>query len=194
MARTVITPQEAAAAYGAAAILTRATGDAVNLNRYVPGNNDVLLVRNDHATESGNVVLKAADCIHARSTDLTITCAAGVERNIRVPKHGFKQTDGYVNLDPSALVEAYLSHDDGTDVITLTEATAFTAGQLVTLTGGAFGGLVQGTAYYVLDPTGSTIKLEATLGGGAINLTAAVATGTPAFTPASHMKIAVLRY
>ena len=194
MARTTITPQEAAAAYGSAAILTRAAGDKVNGNRYVPGNNDLLLVRNDHDTESGNVVLCAADCIHGRSTNITITCAAGVERNIRVPKHGFKQSDGYVYLDPSALEETYSSHDDGTDVITVGATTAFTASQAVTLTGGTFGGLTMGTTYYVKSPSGATFQLSLTPGGGAIDLTSAVASGTPVFTPASHMKIAVVQF
>lgn len=80
-------------------------------------------------------------------------------------------------------IETYSSHNDSTDVVTVTAPTAFAANQRVVLMGGTFGGLTEGAAYYVRSPSGATFQLSTTSGGAAIDLTSAAATGTPTFVP-----------
>lgn len=78
--------------------------------------------------------------------------------------------------------------DTGTDTITL-GAHNFIAGCALRYTAGsvAVGGLTDGTDYFVLSPSATTIQLAATVGGSVINLTA-TGTGTQTFTPVLKTK------
>lgn len=75
----------------------------------------------------------------------------------------------------------YASHNDGTDVITLSAPHGWAANTKVILRGGTFGGLTQNAIYYVISPSGADLKVSLTSGGVAIDLTSAAATGTPIF-------------
>lgn len=84
----------------------------------------------------------------------------------------------WANLSRLAIFDAALTIknatvDDTTNVLT-TAGHGYVDGDQLFVTAGTMpGGLTEGVAYYVRDKTTDTYKLEATLGGGAIDITSA---------------------
>jgi hypothetical protein len=106
----------------------------------------------------------------AGSVDNAILRANGTDGTIL-------QTSGLIVEDAIVSITG-ITGDAGTDVITAT-GSAFANGQPVRFTALSGGtGLNTTTNYFVRDVSGATFKLETSIGGGAINFTANITSGT----------------
>ncbi len=87
----------------------------------------------------------------------------------------------------------YVSHDAATDIVTVNgTASTWAANQRIVLMGGTFGGLTQGSAYYIKAPSGTpttSFQVSLTSGGAAIDLTSATVTGSPTFEPTGTVSV-----
>lgn len=85
----------------------------------------------------------------------------------------------YVAPVPTALGIAVDSIDTGTEVITLASTHGWAANDRVFVSAATLpGGLSDSIGYYVKDPSGATLKLSATSGGAAVNITSSGTTVT----------------
>jgi hypothetical protein len=106
----------------------------------------------------------------AGSVDNAILRADGTDGTIL-------QTSGLI-VEDAIIAFTPVTGDATTDVITVT-GSSFANGQPVRFTGLTGGsGLSTGTNYFVREASGATFKVEATIGGGAVNFTTNITAGT----------------
>ena len=109
MPRTTITPKTALGtlstpyATADAADLTMVAADTSNLNQFLAGDNDLIVIHNTGASAYTVTVTSAPDPIFGRTKDITTYSFAAGEYGVIGPlkQAGWMQSDGYVYLQAS---------------------------------------------------------------------------------------------
>jgi hypothetical protein len=103
MARVSITKSNAPGSYPTAGVsITWTDADATNKNQFTMGGNDLLLVRNGHASTAKTVTINSVPDAQGRSRDITAeSLAAGVTRAFGPFKEiaGWAQSGGTLNCE-----------------------------------------------------------------------------------------------